>query len=164
MNFYEGNDTNKWVVQFDEPNFKQSSCFQDDRPVIMMKVRTTLKCPLKAILDITLNFDTRMSWDKNVVDFKILEMNPDMCGRLYHRFLSPTPAIVSHRDFYVLQLVKQDFPEKGNFCAFTKSLPSHPECPETKDNVRGNIYISAFVFKPIINEHGEEHTELFMLT
>ena len=165
ISFFEGRDPNNWEVQYDEPNFKQNRCYQEDRPVLMMNVRTTLKCPVEALLTVSLNFETRMAWDKNVVDMKTFEITPDMsAGRIYYRYLSPAPYLTSDRDFYIYQLVRRDFPEVGMVCIYTKSLPTHPECPETFSPCRANMYISAFVFKPVTNEHGEEHTEMFMVT
>ena len=36
----------------------------------MMKARTILDCPTYAILDVACNFEIRMKWDKQILDFK----------------------------------------------------------------------------------------------
>ena len=99
----------------------------------------------------TLNFENRMAWDKNVADFKTHYANEDnTIKRISHRFLSPASLIVSDRFLYVIQLVRRDFPEKDMVSIFCKSLPPHPECPENPKDVRAHMYISAFVFKPLV--------------
>ena len=82
--------------------------------------------------------------------------------RLSYRFI--TPIITADRDFYVLQFMRRDFPEKGDISFYSKSLPEHPECPATSTPVRGNIFIAAFVFKPRVDEDGKDLTDFFMVT
>ena len=61
--YFEGRDSEVWQEQINEPNLKQSRCFIEDRPVIMMKATTILKCPSYALLEVATNFETRMKWD-----------------------------------------------------------------------------------------------------
>ena len=68
----------------------------------MMKASTTLKCPVDALIDVALNFEVRMGWDKNMTEMKSYEMAHDMsAGRISYRFLSPAPLVLSDRDFYI---------------------------------------------------------------
>ena len=84
--------------------------------------------------------------------------------RLSYRFLSPASLITSDRDFYVMQLIKRDYPMKGDVSIYTKSLPDHPECPVTRA-VRAKIFITSFILRPKIDEStGREVTEFFMVT
>ena len=71
MTYYEGNDKNKWRVDFDETNFKQSRCYFEDRPVLMMKARATLSCPVDNLFKACIDDRIRQQWDPNVADYKL---------------------------------------------------------------------------------------------
>ena len=130
----------------------------------MMKALTTIKAPLEALFEVAVNFEVRVQWDKNVADFKIYHQTADESEmRLSYRFLSPASLITSDRDFYVMQLIRRDYPQKGDVSIYTKSLPDHPECPITKA-VRAQIFITSFIMRPKVDEAGKEVTEFFMVT
>lgn len=94
----------------------------NDRPVVMLKGVTNLKAPVSALIECSINFETRKSWDKNICDFKIFEANPDKTiSRVNYTFKSPI-AGVSDRDFYLLQLIKWDYPTKGAVTMHVSSL------------------------------------------
>jgi len=57
--YYQGRDKQVWNVDYDEPNLKQSRCFIEGRPVLMMKARTTLKSSPQALSDVAIKFDIR---------------------------------------------------------------------------------------------------------
>ena len=165
MMYYEARDTQEWRLEINEPNLQQSFCYFVDRPVLMMKAFTNIKSPMQALYDVCVNFDIRQQWDKNVADFKIYHQTADQAEmRLSYRFLSMAPLITSDRDFYVWQLIRRDYPQKGDVSIYTKSLPDHPECPTTYSPVRAKIFISAFIFRPKVDEAGQQTTDFFMVT
>ena len=65
-----------------------------------------------------------------------------------------------------MQLVRHDFPTKGAISIYTKSLPTHFECPLPQKSwpVRAHIFIAAFIFIPKLDvQTGREHTDFFMV-
>ena len=73
------------------------------------------------------------------------------------------PLITSDRDFYIIQLIRKDFPEKGDISIFSKSLPPHPEYPVQSGRVRALMHIVGFVYRPTTDEKGNDATEVFMV-
>jgi len=57
-------------------------------------------------------------------------------ARMAMTFKSPAPLITSDRDFYLQELTRHDFPQKGDISIYTKSLPDHPEYPVNPYRVR----------------------------
>lgn len=155
-----------WKVQFNKPNFKQDRCFPPNAEVIMFKVRQTFKAPIESVFVVSILQNYRRLWDTKLNDFKELYMTPDYSyGRVYYNFKSPFKGIINDRDFYLLQAVRRDFPEKGDIAIVTKSLPAHPECPIIRDKIRAQTHIVAFIYRPVVDKaSGEQWTEVFMVS
>ena len=130
----------------------------------MMKARTTLNAPTEALVECITNVEERRKWDPAIADFKVFFSNEDSSMRRQtFNFKSPVPLITSDRDFYIISLIRRDFPEKGDIAIFQKSLPEHPEYPPQSGKVRAHMHIVGFVYRPVKDEHGNEVTEVFMV-
>ena len=73
------------------------------------------------------------------------------------------PLITYDRDFYFAQMIKYDYPEKGDICVLNKSLPDHPECPHVSGRVRATFLIVGHVYRPVKDEEGNEICEVFLI-
>jgi len=130
----------------------------------MMKMKVTLRASIQAVIETTLDYDRRTTWDANLYDFRVLERTP--CGRyrrIYYAFKSPPP--VGDRDFYLCEHFRKDFPERGMYTLFVKSLPpNNIQMPEQPRRVRANLIIIGFVFKPRFDSAlGKQVTDVFFL-
>ena len=99
-------------------------------------------------------------------DFKKFYQTPDGSkSRFTFTFKSPAPLVAYDREFYIQELTRRDFPQKGDIAMFAKSLPQHKELPLDSYKVRANMVISGIIYRPKLDEKtGEEHTEVFLVT
>lgn len=132
----------------------------------MFKVRQTFKAPIESLFVMSILQNYRRQWDTKLNDFREYYVTPDYSyGRIYYNFISPFKGVISDRDFYLLQLIRRDYPEKGDIFIFLKSLPSHSECPEIREKVRAKMHIVGFVYHPVVDKaSGERWTEVFMVS
>ena len=132
----------------------------------MFKVRQTFKAPVESLFVVSIMQHYRRRWETKLNDLRELYMTPDYSyGRIYYNFKSPCKGVIADRDFYLVQLIRRDYPQKGDIAIFTKSLPSHSECPEIRGKVRAQTHIVAFVYHPVVDEaSGEQWTEVFMVS
>ena len=114
-----------------------------------------------------IDFEFRKQWDTAIEDFKIFYQSPDGLTetRCAYNFKSPASLITSDRDFYIIQFVRKDFPLPGDWSIFTKSLPTHSECPVLPGRVRAIMHIAGFIYRPKIDEAtGETHSDTFFIS
>lgn len=162
MDLYEGRDSYEWENQTTSGDIIQFACFPRDRPVILMKAYAVLKVPVKVAVECSIDFEARQFWDKTLYDFKVFHANEDKSvSRVSYTFRSPVPGM-SDRDFYLQQLVRNDFPEPGVVAMHVSSLEASDEHPEQPNKVRAKTYLIGFILRPMIDKKtGQEHTEFF---
>lgn len=159
MELYEGKDGYEWENLTTHMEVIQFGCFPEDRPVILMKAYSVVKAPAKIAVDCSIDFQARQFWDKTLYDFKVFDANADKSvSRISYTFRSPVPG-VSDRDFYLQQLVRFDYPDKGSIAMHVSSLPESEEYPEQPGKVRAKAYTIGFIMRPTVDpKTGEEHT------
>ena len=60
----------------------------------MLKGRCIVKAPVSALVECSINFETRKSWDKALYDFKVFEATPDRTvSRVNYTFKSPVAGV-----------------------------------------------------------------------
>lgn len=113
----------------------------------------------------------RAKWDplfKELKKFHSSECANETLNRFTFTYESPVPLIGADREFYINEVIRRDWPQKGDISIFAKSLPEHEELPIDKSNmfrVRATLVYSGLLMRPLIDEKtGEEHTEFFMVS
>lgn len=160
---YYNQDSYKWEPQIDQPTFNQQKSHPPGSEVVMSKVRTRMFVPMSVAVENGYNFDVRRKWDTVLYDLKVFEDTADKSYMRYaYSFKSPFP--VSHRDFYLQQLVRWDFPEKGMMTLAAHSLPDCDEYPAGQGGkVRGQLTIS-MIFKPAVDPKTNKECVDVMMT
>lgn len=132
----------------------------------MFKCRERFNTDVDSIVKVVIDPKVREQWDTKIVDWKLYFSTPDHSySRLSFNFISPAKPFVDDRDFYLLQLVRRDFPEKGDVTLFQKSLPPHEECPNVRGRVRADMCINSLVYRPVIqNGKPTGQTDVFMIS
>jgi hypothetical protein len=107
--------------------------------------------------------ENREAWDKQMNDWREFFRSPDYSYmRLGFNFKSPAP-LIADRDFYLLQMARRDWPQKGDFALVQKSLPPSSECANIKGRVRATAHFIAQIWRPTVDQKtGESRTEVFM--
>lgn len=134
-----------------------------DSEVVQIKSYTSIRAPIDVIIPNTLDFEIRKKWDTVLYDFRTFFITPDMSySRVSYAFKSPFP--VAHRDFYIQQVLRRDYPEPGMSTMHVKSLtPNEKEMPNEPKRVRATIMIIGYVTKECRDERtGEIYQKIFM--
>ena len=163
MRIYEGRDGYQWKNQGSTKECQQFTCLPEDRPVIILKASTVIRAPAQTLIDCSIDFETRMAWDKTIYDFKVYSTNEDRSiSKVGYTFKSPV-MIIADRDFYLHQFVRWDYPTKGSVSIFCVSLPPADECPEVPKKQRSHVYLLGFIITPHVDPtSGEEHCTMFV--
>lgn len=67
-----------------------------------------------------------------------------------YTFKSPVSGIAD-RDFYLLQLIRWDYPTKGAVTMHVSTLEPSDECPVNPKKVRAMVYLIGFIMTPVID-------------
>eukprot|EP00742_Colponemidia_sp_Colp-10_P001570 GILJ01001689.1.p1 GENE.GILJ01001689.1~~GILJ01001689.1.p1 ORF type:complete len:358 (+),score=28.29 GILJ01001689.1:58-1131(+) len=95
---------------------------------------------------------TRKTWDKNLLDYHIVDTHPanPHCQVYYMACRSPIPF--SDRDF----VEKRRATQTRDGTTITISIATeHPNCPKFKNFVRGHTVLSAMITRPVIDVDGK---------
>lgn len=84
--------------------------------------------------------------------------------KTYYTFKVPRFAFgVLDRDFMLSQEVWWDYPERGMYTSYCKSIED-PRFPVLKSKVRATIHIMALVCRPLKDSEGNDQTECMLVT
>jgi hypothetical protein len=163
MDYYNATDSEQWRQQIDDRDFKQSRCMPSNSEVVLFKCLTHFKAPVEALWNVIVLPEVRERWDKQIVDWKLHFMTPDFSyGRIGFNFKSPLKGVVDDRDFYLQQIVRKNFPSKGDFAIIQKSLPGHAESPHVRGRVRAHAHIISLLFR--MDQSDQNRCEVFMVS
>ncbi len=76
----------------------------------MAKCNTVVRAPLNVVLVNTIDFKIRKEWDNVLYGFTVFAESADKSYMRY-TYTFPSPFPCTHRDFYLEQFVKHDYPE-----------------------------------------------------
>ena len=72
MELYEDRDSNVWSSQINDKLFKLWRTTPQGHTVHMQKMRVTMRASLQSVIDTTLDYERRTTWDTNLYDFRVL--------------------------------------------------------------------------------------------
>lgn len=97
--------------------------------MVLIKANTVVRAPVSSLVDCSIDFEARASWDKTLYDFKTFSMSADRTvGRVSYTFKSPVAGFAD-RDFYLQQLIRWDYPTPGAVTMHVSSLEPSDELP-----------------------------------
>ena len=106
-----------------------------------------MRAPIETCVECATNFEVRKTWDNVLYDFKVFEQAKDYSYiRMSYSIHAPFP--VTDRDFYLEQLIRRDYPSKGQITMHVRSLPDCKEYPPLPNKVRGSFIVMGMILTP----------------
>jgi len=121
-------------------------------PITYIKGYGTFPVDAKQYLDILLDANRKVDYDSMYKDGKTLEQIDEKTSIVTQAFHAIWPT--SARDFLLLQHWTT-LPD-GSLVSVGKSI-EHPDYPERKDHVRGQVILGGFIMKPIPGPSPQTH-------
>lgn len=113
-------------------------------PITYIKGSGIFPVDAQAYLDILLDNNRKPEYDSMYKDGRVVEQVDERTTVVTQSFHAIWPT--SARDFLLIQHWTK-LPD-GTLLSGGKSI-EHPECPERKDHVRGQVYLGGFLMKPV---------------
>ena len=133
-----------WTFVKEKDGVAIHSRYQEDNSIIMMRGSTTMPASADAVLKATEDYNARTIWDELFISGKIVHKIDDDHQIIHFSFKSPS-MLVYNRDFVLSKaVVRRDGVILANHVSTT-----HPDAPEQKGFVRGEIYATGYYIIPV---------------
>lgn len=96
-------------------------------------------------LCVQLDTEYRKEWDRTAAELTILDSDPFSNSDIIY-WVMKWPRMFSNRDYVFNRRYKID--EKENIMVVVNKCTEHPQCPESKENIRVKEYWSSMVIRP----------------